>query len=943
MMTAPTPQILISGATGFIGTILCDYLLENTQAHIWLLIRASSPNHARTRLQRQWWDFPHLLENYNSRIHLIPADISSPGLGIDIETHHQLWENISHIIHSAGVWRITAPLSELQRLNIDASANMLKLAKNCCRHGQFQRFSHISTAYVCGQTSANLSEDTLLNRPSFSNAYEQTKYEGERIVREMATEIPMTIFRPGMVVGDSRTGWIKTFNTLYLAFRAYIQKKMRIWPVDPSLPLNFVPVDYVAGTIADITLNPMSVGYTFHLTAPESDTPTVERLFNAVTEWCRNYLDGQWPDITFIGANRLLSNKIIEPLHPFLPHSIQGLTRLIPYFIHQPRFSRDRCEAFTPQWPYSWTEYLPRLLRFGVNHHFLHRSDRTPAEQALHQIERQQATIQYRDMRHRKQLHIPAAQIKSAIRQTLNALLASGFKPGDRLAIIGVNSHRYAILDIACGLAGIITVPLYFTSPLREIQDILAETKPRALAWGIEKVEFDLNQLPTSIPIIFFCTHPPDNMTGINWDEFLKTGQQIPDLPLVEVNPNQIATIRYSSGTTGIAQPVFFTHRQIRWIAETIASFLPCETTRIPMRYLSFLPMNHVVEGIMGLYTPYYLPGRISITFLDQIKDAAYALRKVKPTIFFSVPRLYEKIHHRFYNQTWFRKMATTPALQKIAGSLLQSMTGLNRCQWLITGSAPIDQGLLNDFRSMGIEIHNAYGLTEAPLISINLPGRNHLQTVGERLPQTSITLKIDHEIAVQGPQIGYTLQQLTSILISANEFAEKNRIAKNEASNTTCSAIWENLQSLELPTNKGILHTGDLGELDDDGYLILSGRKKDILITSYGKNINPQPIETRLNIIPGIQCSLLIGDQQPFCGALLWAEPDSDKSSLLHIISATINDINQELPAHCRIKKWRLMEQPLSIRDGELTPNLKLRRHILLKKFHAIIQNLYE
>ena len=204
----------------------------------------------------------------------------------------------------------------------------------------------------------------------------------------------------------------------------------------------------------------------------------------------------------------------------------------------------------------------------------------------------------------------------------------------------------------------------------------------------------------------------------------------------------------------------------------------------------------------------------------------------------------------------------------------------------MIVGSAPISETLLLNFRSLGIEIYNAYGQTEAPLITINRMGDNVIPTIGTLLPDTTVTIEADGELIVQGAQVtlGYYGMETGNI-------------------------------------QNGVLRTGDLGVIHDNGHITLYGRKKDIIVTAYGKNISIPKIEERLKDIPGVSEAVLIGENRPYCTALLWLEGEVSD------LDARIEQMNAGLSHPEQIRRYRVIARPLSIQAGELTPNLKIKR----------------
>ena len=486
-----------------------------------------------------------------------------------------------------------------------------------------------------------------------------------------------------------------------------------------------------------------------------------------------------------------------------------------------------------------------------------------------------------------------------------------GVGPGTRVAIVGSNSTRYLVVDVAVGLVGGVSVPLYPTTPPGELDDVLRRSRAEVMFVGASTVMGRLDELSTQLPVVSFCRdESPTGRAVINWATFLASGEGTAVPEYAPVGPDDLATIRYTSGTTGPPKGVAFTHAQLRWMAETMASLVPWSIRTRPVRYLSFLPMNHVVEGILGTYSPYDLAAPIEVTFLEDFQRVASALPTVRPTVFFSVPRLYQKLWEELGRSAIggrYRQMPEGPLRRALTPAVRRAVlrrAGLDRCAQLIVGSAPIDEQLLTSLRGLGIEIHNAYGLTEAPLVALNRLGRNRIGTVGEPLPETQIRIAGDGEVLVRGPQV-------------------------------TAGYVDEEVQ----PVRDGWLCTGDLGHVSDDGWLVLDGRKKDLLKTAYGKYLQPSKIEVLLRRIPGVTEAMVVGEGRSFCAALLWVEGTGDAAA----IDAAVIDANRRLSHPEQVKRWAVLPDELSIESGELTANLKLRRHMVEARFRGVIDSLYE
>jgi len=259
-----------------------------------------------------------------------------------------------------------------------------------------------------------------------------------------------------------------------------------------------------------------------------------------------------------------------------------------------------------------------------------------------------------------------------------------------------------------------------------------------------------------------FCRKDPGKDMGrdlVTWEEFLAMGEASEEYGTAPVGSGDLATVRYTSGTTGRVKGVCFDHGNLVFMAESLCSMLPWEVRNSEASYLSFLPMNHVVEGIIGAYSPYYAPAPLQVYFLEDFRGLQRALPMVRPNVFFSVPRFYEKMWGAFA-ESWLGRLylgageRSRRFLRPLLRRMLLRRAGLDRCAQLIVGSAPSSEELLRSFQELGIEVHDAYGLTEAPLVTMNRVGENKLGTVGGPLPRTEVRIGEDGEVMVSGPQV---------------------------------------------------------------------------------------------------------------------------------------------------------------------------------------------
>ena len=894
--------VLLTGATGFLGTEVARLLLERSDLTLVALVQAENDEEARRAAMRAWYERAELTAAVGHRVEVVAGDVTRPRLGLEPAAYSRLVRRLTHVIHAAANVRFDASLAELRRTNVVGTENVLAIAQAAHADHGLERVLHVSTAYVAGRREGDIGEDDLTDRFGFENDYERTKYEAERLAREAMTTLPVTVVRPSMIVGDSRTGEVTTFNTVYVLLRRYLVRHRRVIPASPALRVNIVPVDHVADAIVRLLVDPRAEGCTVHLTAPWATLPTAAELVGAVRTWARAELGVRLPRPIFVPLPRV----------PLPGGAGDRLDIVRPYLSERRTFRRDHADRLLGTYQPRWEAYLPALIRFAVGRGFLHRSGRTVHEQAMLRLRSRRLPVCYVDIADGHEQPKSAADVHRDVLASANTLREIGVGAGTRVAIVGPNGTRYLTLDLALGLLGAVTVPLYATTPPDEIDAILRSSRAEALLVGSPRILSDRGPVASSLPTVSFCREtPPEHILG--WHDLIAHREDPPEIVQAPVDLDDVATLRYTSGTTGFPKGVAFTHGQLRWMAEAIASLLPWRARTRPVAYVSFLPMNHVVEGILGTYGPYSMPAPVEIAFVEDIHGVPAALRSVRPTVFFSVPRLYEKVWEHVERSAAgrrFLRMKDGPekrALGWIVRRTVLRRAGLDRCAQLIVGSAQVPEGLLAGFHELGVEVHDAYGLTEAPLLTLNRSRRNRIGTVGEPLPGTTLRIADDGEILARGPQVtvGY-----------ADESAAQ-------------------------PFRDGWLTTGDLGHMDH-GFLVVDGRKKELLKTSYGKYLNPAKIEARLRMIPGVTTAMVVGEARPYCAALLWIDgaPDDPQRD---VVAQEIAAIDRGLSHPEQVKRWAVLADDLSIDGGDLTPNLKLRRDRVATRFGDVIDGLYE
>ncbi len=894
--------ILMTGGTGFLGTELAAGLIRFSENKIYVLVRAADRAEAYHRLKGAWHHEAELYRLIGDRVFPVVGDFTRPGLGLGEEDRRALLDSVTLVLHVGAETNFQKSRRELMNTNYEGTRQTLAFAAEARR---LRRFVYLSTAYVAGRRRGIVTEEEPPGN-DFSCFYEESKAKAETLVRESG--LPFSVCRPGMIVGDSATGWVRTFNTVYYLLKQMLLGRLRVLPVRAETPLNLVPGDAVAEAVIRVCRAEEASGRTFHLTCPKEAAPKAGELAAYVRAWAKQNLGEELPKPLFLPLpgleraglryNRKESGRKKNALTNFLT--------LTPYFFGEQEFDRantDRvCGPFEPR----WRDYIDTLLTFACRKNFMRQDGLNVFERAQIRRESRRYPIRFYDITADGVAAADGPTVNERIDRAASALWRRGARKGDRIALTGVNSVAYMVLEQAIGFLGAVSVPIYYTTPAAETATLL---KKSGAAWffvGDRRMMEQIGTVETEARIVSFSVgeeirHP----SVMTWERFLAAA----DGPagFSRGDAEDLATIRYTSGTTGEPKGVTFRFGQLAWMGEVLTGLLTWKDRNRSMRYLSFLPLSHVVEGILASYAPYYVLSKVDYYYLNDFGALTEALPKVRPTVFFSVPRFYEKLWDRATDNALGRAWLAAkegPAKRAIAAVLRRAVlkkAGLDRCKQLIVGSAPVSEGLLKRFRALGIEIHNAYGQTEAPLITINRLGDNVIPTIGTPLPDTTVTAAADGELIVAGPQVTPGYDGLET----------------------------ENIRN-------GVLKTGDLGTIHENGHITLFGRKKDFIVTAYGKNISVPKIEERLKDIPGVAEAVLIGEKRPCCTALLWLEGDVPD------LAEQVERVNADLSHPEQIRRYRVIDRPLSIQAGELTPNLKVKRGPVEARFAEEIEEMY-
>jgi thioester reductase-like protein len=364
--------IFLTGATGFIGRNLVERILEEDSAcRLILLIRARTQEEAEERFEEIFRSFPRNLnpQEVMDRIRVVRGDISSTNLGLDDALFVELSKEVTHIIHSAATVRFTSPLPLARQVNVEGTKNVMAFAKIALKWGNLKQVAYVSTAFVSGSRTGAIYEDDLDCGQKFSNPYEQSKFEAELYVRQLMPELPITIYRPSIVVGNSKTGETSAFNVLYAPLKLIHRGLLTVIPGSRSTPVDVVPIDFVTDAIwHTFFCSEESVGKTFHLTAGGNRVTTIGEVFSLAARYFNEMCVGEGsakvrfvPVPVFKAVRKLLSSqarRLFQALRVFEPY-IQ---------INRAFDNRNAREALqgTSVTPPAFVEYYENLLRYCI-------------------------------------------------------------------------------------------------------------------------------------------------------------------------------------------------------------------------------------------------------------------------------------------------------------------------------------------------------------------------------------------------------------------------------------------------------------------------------------------------------------------------------------------------------------------------------------------------
>jgi long-chain acyl-CoA synthetase len=549
---------------------------------------------------------------------------------------------------------------------------------------------------------------------------------------------------------------------------------------------------------------------------------------------------------------------------------------------------------------------------------------------------------------------ISAKQLRSWVYATARQLQSWGIGKGDRVVLLSENRPEWAVTDFACLLLGAVDVPIYATQTAEQCLYVLKNSEARVAFVSSRQQYQKLAAVKddAGIECIVIMDEEPEITGAVPMQSFLHNAPAADD-PALEaiaqrIEPDDLATLIYTSGTTGTPKGVMLTHGNIASNLNVSLDLYEFEKDDL---CISYLPLSHVTAR----HLDYALfNAGVTIAYCPVIDELPKVMKEVRPTLIVAVPRVYEKVYNQVQNkahgtkrrliqwalsvgaknrETVLRGETPKSLSWKLANALVFSKIreGLGgRAQLFISGGAPLGREIATWYADIGIRIHEGYGLTEtSPVIALNNPVNHRIGTVGKPMANVEVRIADDGELLVRGPSVfkGY----------------------------------WRMPEETASVLEDGWFKTGDIAGLDQDGYLSITDRKKDLIKTSGGKFIAPQPIENSLKVNQYIAEAALLGDTRRFPAVLIipsfedlegWARQHGVKFSsrkdlvkshqVQSLYEGIVEELNQNLAQYEKLKKVLVVPNELSIAEGTLTPSMKLRRRHLIDRYKKEIDALY-
>jgi long-subunit acyl-CoA synthetase (AMP-forming) len=551
-------------------------------------------------------------------------------------------------------------------------------------------------------------------------------------------------------------------------------------------------------------------------------------------------------------------------------------------------------------------------------------------------------------------------EFHDAVRQAARALVALGVRPGQGAVILSFNRPEWFVANLAAMSVGARPAGIYTNSTPDQCRYI-AEHSEATVAFVENRESLERLQgaggRPAGLVAIVIMDGAAPEAGVMTWADFLARGTADHDPEVARrtaaAKDDDVATLIYTSGTTGTPKGVMLSHRNLAFIAEAAQQILPVKAGD---RLISYLPLSHIAEQVVSHLLS--IATGACVHFAQSLEKLPENLREVRPHIFLGVPRVWEKIQAgmqaagaqasplRQRIARWAKGVGLAGGYadqegrprpwsyglaERLVFSKVRERLGFDEARMLVVSAAPIAKETLDYFQSLGLPIMEVYGMSECTgPTTMSVPSRYRLGRAGYAIPGTELRIAEDGEVLMRGPHVfkGYS---------------------KNE------DATRETLDA------EGWLHSGDVGELDADGFLRITDRKKELLITSGGKNIAPQHLEGKLKQIPAVSQAVAIGDRRHYVVALLALDParvaaeaakagsparTPEEAARCPVFSAyvmrQVEEVNQGLARYEQVKKIALLPNELTVENGELTPTLKLKRRVIHERHKDAIEALY-
>ena len=559
-------------------------------------------------------------------------------------------------------------------------------------------------------------------------------------------------------------------------------------------------------------------------------------------------------------------------------------------------------------------------------------------------------------------------EYRERIERFARGLDALGLKKGDRIAVSShENRVEWAMTDLAAQFLGLITVPIYGTLPAAQFGYYLKDSGAKAIVISDKKLLAKVREFRGEAIELQFVVQMDGELTPLEGERLYgfeevclcgeKEGRDLSELQRINssILPDSTATLIYTSGTTGDPKGTMMSHLAILETPDAVMAE-PIVNIGDQDEFLSFLPLSHITERVAGFYLP--LRAGSCITYSMGLSAFAKELTTtVRPTLILCVPRLWEYMYEKFNEQLpkipenqrkimlWAIEIGKKAALKRSEGkptglflkiqlaiaerlalAKVREKTTGGRLRYCVSGGAPLDLNIAGFFLGIGIEILEGYGLSETNMIAVNRPGKQKIGTVGPLIDGAKVRIADDGEILMRGAGL--------------------------------MSGYWNKPEATAEGIDKeGWFHTGDVGELSNDGFLKITDRKKDLIVLTNGKKVAPQPIEALLKHSPYIAEAVLFGDKQPTVSALfvpafdklkawassqnLVAENDTALAGLPEVQKLFREEMDRHAPDLAdfeRIKRFKIIDTPFSIETGELTPSLKVKRKFVLNKYSEAV-----